>query len=293
MLDTVTHAGSWRRWFAICGVCMFACAEAARAQSDALAGEDAVSEGEVAEPEAQSVAPAKARDKETLQAVLQAGAGVTERTIELPTAQGRMTLNTGLAPALNLRLSARIRNEQRFLRVRVGYQTSSGIAAGDRLRVLTAGPATTPVRSHRFEAGIVPGMWLGNGPSSPALGLFIGYGVRAFGSVAELLVPRFSLHGPMLRLELELPLSPLWSLRVAPEGHLIISMTEDLRRAGALDKIGMAYGGEASLQVRVFSRASLRASYRESHAYARAGTAANAHFVDVERYLVVDAVFRY
>jgi hypothetical protein len=204
-----------------------------------------------------------------------------------------MTLETGLAPALNLRLSGRISDQQHFLRVRVGYQTSTGIAAGDRLRVLTTGPATTPVRSHRFEAGIAPGLWLGSSPGGAALGLFIGYGVRALGSVAELLIPRFTLHGPMFRVELELPLSQLWSLRVAPEGHLIISMTEDLRRAGALDKVGMAYGGEASLQVRVFSRASLRASYRESHAYARAGTAANAHFVDVERYLVVDAVFRY
>lgn len=226
--------------------------------------------------------------------LLQAGGGVTQRTLDLPSTQGRLTFNSGWAPALDLRVSGRISDERHFLRVRVGYQSSIGWAAVDRSRIASTGTASTPVRSLRLEGGIAPGLWLGAGPGSTALSLFVGYGLRALGSETELRIPRFTLHGPLSRLELEIPLVPkLLSLRLAPEAQLIVSMTQDLARAGQLDKIGVAYGGEADLHLRVTSRIACRVSYRESHALVMAGTAVDAHFIDIERYLVGDILISY
>jgi hypothetical protein len=279
--SAVRTRNSWRS-LALCAVGTFVCGSTLQAQDTGDSPTQPVTASEHA-PER----------FEPFVSVLQVGAGLTRRRIELPTWQGPKTLDSGLAAALDLRVSARITDQRHFIRVRITYQTSLDAEAGDRVRAVSAEPTTTAIRSHRFEGGVAPGLWMGDGPGSVALGLFIGYGVRAFGSVTELSMPRFTLHGPVLRLELEIPLAHSWSLRLAPEANLMISMSEALRRVGVLERWGMAFGAEASLQLELFSPLSVRLSYRESHAFAASGTAPDAQLIDVERYVVLAGLIRY
>ena len=281
------HARS-PRWIVPCVLSLLLCASETHAQSD-----DAL-ETDIAQstPSPELQPAVKSATASTLRLLLQAGVGAAQRTIDVPSAQGRISFGTGPVLALDLRASGRLVFEHYFMRIRAGYQTSLDVHAADRLQTVTAG--STVVRSHRFEGGIAPGLWLGKGPGTTALSLYVAYGLRAFSSVSPLLVPRFTLHGPLLRLQLEVPLigQLIW-LQVAPEAQFILSITQDLRGAGGLDARGMAYGAEAGFYARLGAWTGLRLNYRESHAYVGASSPAHANFVDVERYLVLDGVFSF
>jgi hypothetical protein len=97
----------------------------------------------------------------------------------------------------------------------------------------------------------------------------------------------------LLRLELEVPLWKRVSLRLAPEATLIVSVTDALRRAGTLDPWGFGIGGEGSLHARFSPRLSARLAYREARAYVSASATLSARLVDVERYVLLDALVRY
>jgi hypothetical protein len=286
-LGVADHACS-PRWLVPCVLSLLLCASQTHAQSeDALETDSAQS---TPSPEAQPAG--KLATGSTLRLLLQAGMGATQRSIDLPSAQGRITLGAGPVAALDVRATGRLMFEHYFVRIRAGCQTSLDVHAADRLQIVTAG--STAVRSHRFEGGIAPGLWLGKGPGTAALSLYVAYGLRAFSSVSPLLVPRFTLHGPLLRLELAVPLigQLIW-LQVAPEAQFILSITQDLRAAGGLHARGIAYGAEAGFYVRLGARTGLRLNYRESHAYVAAAGLADANFSDVERYIVLDGVFSY
>ena len=121
--------------------------------------------------------------------------------------------------------------------------------------------------------------------------MFAGYGLRAFASVVELGIPRYTLHGPLLRFELELPIAEgLLTLRIAPEVQLIVSVSRDLRGLSLIQDAGLAIGGEASARVRVTDWAALQLAYRESHA--SSDTAFSDSFKDVERLVFLDADVR-
>jgi hypothetical protein len=289
-----TPAGPCRFYFALLGACVLCVANGARGQDQDSAGagqseSSATSDGDTTVETQASAEPSAG----TLVAVLEAGLGVTERTIHVPSAPGGLSLDTAFAPALAVRLLARIADESRFLRLQLSYQTSLHMEAGERLSQPTEMAAsTTPIRSHRFEAGLAPGLRLGNSSHSPALGLFMGYWLRSFSAVSELRFASFTLHGPMLRLEFELPVaSGLFLLRIGPEANLIVARTAMLERQAGLHGLGFAYGGEASVRIVVSDLISLRLSYRESRAQIRSVLQANLE--DVERYLLLDALFRY
>jgi hypothetical protein len=179
-----------------------------------------------------------------------------------------------------------------LLGVALAYQSTLAASGTQEHSDPRLPPLTTSIRSSHLEGGVSPGIHLSSGADGASLALFAGYGVRALATVEELQMPRFSLHGPVLRIELELALaSNSIVLRIAPEAQYIVSLSRDLRRTGVVDSRGVALGGEASVRLRLASWASAQIAYRESHASSK--TAFDASFTDVERYLLLSGVFRY
>jgi hypothetical protein len=231
-------------------------------------------------------------DPDALFAAVVLGVGATGRSMQVPSSSGPQKLDTGLVPALDLHLGARVRNQSFFFGGWVGYQTSIGAEGTQAAPGPQDKPLTTDIRTHRFEIGVLPGVRLSSNPNGATLGAFLAYGLRAFASISELGIPRYTLHGPLLRIEFELPLGDgVFTLRIAPEAQLIVSVSRDLRMLGNLSDGGLALGGEASARVRVVDWAWLGLTYRESHA--SANSALKDSLSDVERWMFVDAVFRY
>jgi hypothetical protein len=269
----------------VCGVCV----PLARAQEQTEPPLDA---SEVSDASAPAPAQPQPSAGMTPMASLLAGGGVTSRTIHVPATDGSRSLVTGLVPALAVRIYGRLQDASRFLGVRLSYQTSIGVSAAQTVPDLSLIASETHIRSHRFEGGLVPGLFLGHSDDSPALSLFVGYGLRALGSIAEIRIPRFTLHGPLARLEFELPLlAGRVSLRLAPELQLIAGMTQQLRASAGLGSTALAFGGEASVRVQVSGPFAARLCYREAHA--RAAALAGQVFEDIERYLTLELSYRY
>jgi hypothetical protein len=204
---------------------------------------------------------------------------------------GVRQLDTGFVPAVDLHLAARVQGENLFFGPVLGYQTSL-TAQGSQVPPNPDGQTlSTPIRTHRFELGVLPGYRFGSDSDSVTLALFVGYDLRAFASTIELRVPRYTLHGPVARLELEVPIGGVVVLHVAPELQMIASISHDLRSAGSVNNGGVALGGEASMRIVVTDWAAVQLAYRESHASANTGF--GTAFKDVERFAFLDAVVRY
>jgi hypothetical protein len=222
---------------------------------------------------------------------LRVGAGAAQRVVELPTAEAARQLDFGPAAAAQLGIDAQLRRGRWQLGLGLRYRTSLAGRVSDDAAGPGANTSSHVVRSHAFEAGLRPGWFFGDAPNAAALRLFAGYSVRAFGSVAPLRVPRYSLHGPVLRLELVLPLPAAhMRLRLAPEAQWLASMTQELRNLAGITQSALALGAEAELSLPISDVLSLHLDYRESHAFAVARLAQS--FSDVERYLLLAASYR-
>ena len=240
---------------------------------------------------AQSLAAAPKQDESTtaLRASVRVEAGATQRLITVPATQGKLSFTSNPVPALALQLTAAVMGTDLFGAVHLGYQTSVGLVAHESL-TLDPSASSVATRSHRFEAGVTPGLLLGSRASPAQLGISLNYVLRAFASVSPLAIPAYTLHGPAVRLELELPLFGLLSIRLAPEVALILGVTPALRRAAILTGAAFAIGGEGSLSLRVTQRFAVLLDYRESHSLLqRDGTS----MTDVERYVLAGVNFRY
>ena len=257
-----------------------------------LASEEPAGDGGAqAEEEAPITNAATASDDDLPTASIDVGFGATQRHIGFGTSEGNATLDTGLVPALQVALNARF-GRGTFLGVSLVYQ-SSIFAVGDQRSPDPLGPSlSTTIQSHRVSAGLIPGLRLGSADDSATLGLFVGYGIRALSSVIELTTPRFSLHGPVFRLEFELPLlGATVVLRLAPELHVIVGQTPALRRLARTQSPGLAIGGEVGLRAYLGSAWAIGVSYRESHA--GASSAWSTAFEDIERFAILSAIWRY
>ena len=227
-----------------------------------------------------------------LKATLVVNGGMTERRISVPTAAGLAALHTGLVPALGVELGAQWRDPDKFYAIAIAYQSSLRANATQPASDELKPPLFTGIHSHHLDAGGAAGLVLGSGPTSATLGFFLGYGLRAFGSVVELRVPRFTLHGPVARLEFQLPLgTPRVVVRLAPEAQLILSVTQDLQDLSGIAAPLFAFGGEASLRVLLTTRFILQLAFRESHA--AVSSANGASFEDVERFVLFGVVVSY
>lgn len=245
--------------------------------------------GEQGQPDAQPGAAGEGAAEEdeapsTVYSAVTAGAGVTQRAIEYGSSAGTRTLDSDFVPAFHLRLLAGVAGARWSFGGQLEYQSSLGADA------LQAAPKSegslTPMRSHSFQVGILPEYHFSAGAESVSLAFFIGYGLRALASDAELLIPRYTLHGPAVRPELRIPLGPV-RLRLAIEAQLVASVSRDLRVSGNLDATGVALGGEASFGVRAADWLVIEASYREAHAFVSSFWPTS--FTDVERFITLGA----
>lgn len=212
------------------------------------------------------------------------------RSLSVPSNEGVRKLETGLLPALGVRVAGRLRVQSRFIGLRLSYQSSVHARATDQVGDRSLSPSEVAIRSHHFESGLLPGLLLSSTPNAGSLALFVGYGVRAFGTTEVLRVPRFTLHGPVLRLELVLPLASRLRLRLAPEAQLIVSMTRALRDLALLPASALSIGGEADLQVRVSPSWAVQVSYREAHV--RTTGIEGKSFADAERYVLLEGTYQ-
>lgn len=254
-----------------------------------VAESEDVEPAEVADTECSEADSESCPSPAVLTASLAVYTGFTMRSIDLPTISGPALLDTGAVPSLALQLGARLTSDP-FVGVTLTYHHSLGAEATQVPSDPVQPALTTSIQSHHFEGGVIGGLYLGRGPGSATLAMFLGYGVRAFGSEVELRVPRYSLHGPLARIELELPLGTPWLvLRVAPEVQLIAFISDDLASQGVSSPI-WSFGGEAGLQLRVSKAIALQLSYREAHAVV--DSVYGGSFSDIERFgllgLVVD-----
>lgn len=264
--------------------------ESAAAPAQAVPEDQTGAEGapdlDVSDAEAGSVAegaPAKA-----LTVWLSVGTGATQRAIAFAGADGAGRLETAMVPAIDLQVRGRLSLGTAFVGLSLRYQTSlwaDSVQGGQP----SAGSASS-IRSHRAEGGIVPGVRFGSGEDAVSLSALMGYGVRAFASVVPMRVPSFSLHGPLVRLQVEIPIAGLLCLRLEPEGQLILAGAE-LSRLASLRGPGIAIGGQASLGLVVQAFLRLEASYRESHI--RLDSYGSEALSDVERYLLLGASARF
>ena len=231
------------------------------------------------------------RADDSVAARLRVGAGVAQRVIEAPSAEGPRELSLGPLPALMLGMDGAAHVGDWVLGLRLDYRTSVLGRVVDADGGAGAAASKTAVRSHHFEAGLWAGLQIGAREHPVTLALFAGYGVRALGTVAVLRVPRFALHGPVLQVELELPLHAAnMRLRLGPEVQWISGISRALLDISALTQPAFALGGFLQLQLPVDVRFALHLEYGESHAFA--GSRGVSSFSDVERYLLLAAALR-
>ena len=136
------------------------------------------------------------------------------------------------------------------------------------------------LRSNSLTLGFVPGYRF----ESVALRVFVGWGFRSMHTVVDLETPSYSLHGPTLRPELTLPLNGGFIvLRLAPELQVIAGASRALAKLSDSSLPGVAFGGEASLQLRLIEDLYAALAYRES--YAMLSTTWGSYVRDSERFV--------
>jgi hypothetical protein len=228
----------------------------------------------------------EATDETLARVRLGVAGGTTYRLIEVPAQNGLRRLDTGWVPAVALELRAAFGSVHAWMEFAAHYETSLHTFGSQHATDPSSQLLQTPIRSHRFEIGVMPSLRFGSSEAGLAAGVFLGYGLRAFASVAELQMPRFTEHGPLLRLELDIPIvGNAVRLRIAPEASALVSISRAVRRIGATDGFGFAVGGEASLRVRLAEWLRLALEYRESHVFLQSSRPDP--FADIERYVLL------
>jgi len=220
---------------------------------------------------------------------LSAGLGAATRQATLPTRLGVHELDTGIFPAISLGLRMTAPVGSHFLvRASADYRTSLGLQGVEMQR---ATEMSTPLRSHALGFGIAPGYRFGAADSVSLL-MHVGWYFRGLRPIAQLALPEVSWHGAMFRPELEIPFADgVVTLRLAPELLIIAGLYTTLPDESGLAHTGVAFGGEASLDVRLATPIALRIEYRESHASFRTAWAQN--LSDVERFATLRVVLSY
>jgi hypothetical protein len=216
------------------------------------------------------------------------GSGLSSRTLEFPIEAGKGSLSVGPSAAFDVGLEA-------------AYDPPSAVSWGIQLRYQTTvgarvdehqiGGVERPmgIRSARFEALFVPAIDVSDVVQlRPA----IGYGLRglrthahdqASSTVHSLQTPEFTLSGPVAQIALRLALGDSVALSLVPEAQLLVSVGSDLKQRG-VGGTGFAFGGMASLVVRVSKLLSVYLAYRQAHARI-AGEDGKPNVSDGERYI--------
>lgn len=257
-----------------------AAAAAPRASEPEQAEEQAEAEEEAA-PE--SAAASSDGGSEPISVRIRAGGGAGARMLTVPTRSGGSQIDTGFAfPAIAVGLEGQIvLGGHIILGASADYRTLLG---GRGVQQIGADTHDSSVGSHSFGVGVSPGYRFGP-RGSTELRLFVGYGFRTLSPV-DTALPGATSAGVVLRPELRIPLAgEVLTLRLAPE--VMVVLTHDTTLPGnvaGLDSVGVGFGGEVSLDVRLAAMISLGVEYRESHVSVASGW--NTSFSDVERFAI-------
>jgi len=162
------------------------------------------------------------------------------------------------------------------------YRTIFGLSAPYLTAVGTQ--QSSSLSSHSVQAGASVG-FLTNGPDSFGFHLFLAWAYRGM-SASEATLPSASAQGPAIRPEFHIPFGHgVVTLRLAPELILIISATATLpQNVAGLQAVGFAFGGEASLDVRVSKAVKLSVLFRESQGSVASGWGTS--MLENERYIL-------
>jgi hypothetical protein len=219
------------------------------------------------------------------------GGGVGARTVRVPTRAGGDQLDIGFSfPAIEIGLDVQYMLGSHWLlggeldyRAMFGLNVSHPLATGETVQ--------TSVTSHSGVAGVAPGYRFGERGSAD-LRLLLGWTFRGL-YTGDDAVPSGTIQGPVLRPELRIPLADgLFTLRLAPELIVVIQSSATLRvNVAGLQQVGIGFGGEASLDVRLTDAVQLGLEYRESHALVASGWGND--FIDLERYALARIGFRF
>jgi hypothetical protein len=206
--------------------------------------------------------------------------GVGTRRFELPMDGVVYHTDAGVFPVAGVALElAHVASRTVSIGVLGRYQTSVGL---DIVELHTDGSKVPiEVRAHRFEGGLTPTfhfderrLW--------ALALCAGYGVLGFRPLLHLVTPAYTLSGPFVRAQLQLPVfTKVLRLRAGPEGQWIVHVGGALKERG-MDAMGVALGGEAALELSLGRHISVHASYREAWSVIASSQARS--FKDIARF---------
>lgn len=223
--------------------------------------------------------------------VLAAGSGVGQRYVRVPTRLGAHDIEAGFFPVLDVLLAGEFEASRRTIfGAQAHYQTSVGLSA--RATPPAGAPQETALRSHHVDFGVIGGMRFGESSASVSARLYAGWAFRGLRSVIDIDVPPFTLHGPWVRPELRVPFgSSGIVLRLSPELFVVSYVTSELRHFGATSGVGLAFGGEAAVEVSLNRRFDLTLEYRESRA--TLSTAWSEKMKDNERFATVRLALKY
>jgi hypothetical protein len=219
------------------------------------------------------------------------GGGVGARTVRVPTRAGGDQLDIGLSfPAIEVGLDAQyMLSSHWLLGGELDYRAMFGLNVTHPLA--TGGTVQTSVSSHSVVGGVAPGYRFGE-PGSADVRFMIGWTFRGLYTGDES-VPSGTIQGPVLRPELRIPLADgLFTLRLAPELIVAMQNSATLRsNVAGLQQVGIGFGGEASLDVRLTDAVLLGLEFRESHVLVGSGWGND--FIELERYALARIGFRF
>lgn len=212
------------------------------------------------------------------------GVGLGTRSVEWPAAGETVGVDSGAFVAVELGAAfALALDDGLALGPELIYQTSLDHEI-DEAHVAGAGESLG-LRAHRFSAVLELAIGDDDGVSvAPGLG----YGVRALHpEVHHLLTPSYSLTGPLARVALRIAFGSSVALRLVPEIQLV--QVGDALEERGVSGSGLAFGGDAALELVLSRGLSLALSYREAHAVMSSTEGDGAS--DVERFSTVRGVW--
>ena len=232
--------------------------------------------------------PAAARAQEprepprVLRLRLAAGIGAGTVAFERPTRPGSQLLDGASFAASELALQVHAwPNDSFSLAVTLAYQTSLGLEL--RLGPQFAVPEDVAMRLQRGELSLAPVIALDD-ERTFALAFPIGAVVRSLvPEVHQYDLPNQDLGSALLRAELWLELASLVRVQLGPELQWLVAIDSTLRDEGVHGS-GIAFGGQALVELLLGPTWRVAVVYRESRAYAPAGEWL---YHDVERFVTV------
>jgi hypothetical protein len=173
------------------------------------------------------------------------GLGLGQRAVDLPTQSGLRQLDVGPFLVVDGAVRSRFRFSESF-HLLAGLRYLTAVALTAESTPATGVAQSVPLRSQYFEALAGPQVRLGsNAETAPWLGFGLGYATQDLRGLIEITMPRYTLSGPLARVDVRIPLSRgkimVW---LAPEAQWLAVVDSTLTRPHTASS-GFSAGGEA------------------------------------------------